>query len=103
MTKEQSDKLKAAYVAKVTERVVLGNHASWGEEDSLAVIEELVGVMTSDDELTLEGFMCIRENVKNVVNPSAFAQVLEKLPLDHPRHIRRPKRGTGGTRGRGVE
>lgn len=110
MTKEQSDKIKEAFKAVVRERVALGNHARWGESDSLAVVEKLVEVLQGDDELALEGFDAIRANVGQVVNPSAFAQVLEKLPdgVDkdangvvqpaHPSFIRRPKRGTGGSR-----
>lgn len=98
MTKEQSDKIKEAFKAKVREQVALGNHVKWGESDSLAVIAELVSVLQSDEELALEGFDAIRANVSQVVNPSAFAQVLEKLGTEHPSHIRRPKRGTGGSR-----
>lgn len=102
MKKETQDEINEAFKTAVRRCVAQGNHAKWGEGESLEVIEELVGVLVSSEDASLEGFASIRAKVALVVNPSAFAQFLEKQPLDHPSHIRRPKRGTGGSKA-GVE
>jgi hypothetical protein len=86
---------KVATVRRDTVRaqVARGNHSRWGGAESVAVIEELVSLLVSDEEVGAEGFDAIREAVTEVVNPSAFAQVLEKLDESHPAHIRRPEKG----------
>lgn len=99
----------------VRERVAANNHAAWGNADSAKVIEALVDLVISDDEVQLEGTDAISGQILAVVNPSAFAQKLEELPdgsgktadgeadvdaegvakAAHPSFLRRPKKGTG--------
>lgn len=56
------------------------NRARWGNAESVEVIEKLVELLQSDEEIGLEGFDAIRARVAQMVNPSAFAQNLEELP-----------------------
>ncbi len=111
-------KVIEAFKAEVRKQVAKGGHSRWGNDESVAVIAELVSVMNSDEELSAEGFDAIRDKVAEVVNPSAFAQRLESLPdgtgfdadgkaeepngvdadgkpthVAHPAWIRRPKKG----------
>lgn len=99
MKSETLQEIKDTFKTVVRQQVAKGGKVRWGEAESLAVIEALVEVMVTNEDATAEGFDAIRANVGQVVNPSAFAQTLEKLPKDHPASITRPKRGTGGSRG----
>lgn len=94
--------LAEAFKVSVRKFVAQNNHSKWGESESVGVISDMVDAMTSDDDAMNEGFDAIRAFVAKVVNPSAFAQSLEKLPSEHPAHIVRPKRGSGGAKG-GIE
>lgn len=98
MNKETAESIKQVYTTAVRAAVAKGNHARWGEAESLSVIEALFDAAVSDDDALAEGFDAIRANVAKVINPSAFAQVLDKLPKDHPSSITRPKKGSGGSR-----
>jgi hypothetical protein len=98
MSEASTSKVKEAFKAAVRSAVAKGNHARWGEAESTAVIEALFDLALSDDEVGSEGFDAIRANVARVVNPSAFAQYLDKLPKDHPASITRPARGSGGSK-----
>ena len=68
---------------KVVAEVAKGNHGQWGVDNSVAVIEELADEAYSSGE----GFDVIRGLVKDLANPSAFRQKLEKLPVTNPAHI----------------
>jgi hypothetical protein len=94
--------LAEAFKVSVRKFVAQNNHSKWGEAESVGVISDMVDAMTSNDYALEEGFDSIRAFCAKVVNPSAFAQSLEKLPDTHPAHIVRPKRGSGGAKG-GVE
>lgn len=111
MTKEE---YKAEFLKAVQVNVEKGNHARWGNDESVSVIEKLVEAVNSDD--SQPGFDAIRDYVATVVNPSAFAQKLEELsdgsgkdnegkadarPAS-PRYIRRPAKATR-SRGVGLE
>lgn len=80
MSQKVIEKVSATFRQTVRAQVAKGNHSQWREGDSLAVIEEMVGLLTSDEEVGAEGFDAIRDQMKRVVNPSAFAQSLEGLP-----------------------
>lgn len=117
-----TEKVADTYKAAVRTAVAKGNHSRWGNEESVSVIEALFGLALSDEEVGLEGFDAISQQVSNVVNPSAFAQILEGLPdgtgqdkegkpdkdvdgnpkAAHPAWIRRGKRGGGGSRTAGL-
>lgn len=99
MKQETVQEIKDTFKTVVRQQVAKGGKVRWGEAESLAVIEALVEVMMSNADAQADGFDAIRVNVAQVVNPSAFAQTLERLPKDHPASITRPKRGTGGARG----
>jgi hypothetical protein len=107
-------KVSETFKATVRAEVAKGNHARWGEKESVNVIEALFGLGESDADVQAEGFDAIRDKVAEVVNPSAFAQKLETLPdgtgfdaegkaetqgivdgkfTSHPAWIRRTKRG----------
>lgn len=100
--KEQIDQIFRTTVAA---QVEAGNHARWGNDESVAVIRALADVAFGDLN---EGFDAIEARVAQVVNPSAFAQSLETLSDgsgkdrdgnkdDRPAAkcwIRRPSRGT---------
>lgn len=90
MTDNQKQ-VQSVFGAKVAERVKLGGNVSWGGDDSVATIEALADAAYSLDE----GFDLIRGYVSELVNPSAFAQKLEKLPEGSACHITRPKRERG--------
>lgn len=90
------EKVAEVYKQAVREAVAKGSHQRWGNAESVGVVESLTELLSSDEEVGAEGFDAIREQVGNVVNPSAFAQVLEGLPEDHPSHIRRPEKGKRG-------
>lgn len=98
MKPETNEELKKVFVQAVTVAVAKGGGVRWGEAESLAVVEAMVEAMLASDDAMAKGFDAIRANVGKVVNPSAFAQALEKLPEGNPRRIVRPKRGTGGSR-----
>jgi len=102
MKDETKVMLADAFKVSVRKFVKAGNHAKWGEAESVGVISDMTDAMVSDDDALNEGFDAIRAFVAKVVNPSAFAQTLDKLPKDHPAHLNRPKRGTGGAKG-GIE
>ena len=108
-------KVSETFKSAVRAEVAKGNHARWGERESVNVIEALFGLSESDADVQAEGFDAIRDKVAEVVNPSAFAQKLETLPdgtgvnadgeaetqgivdgkfTSHPAWIRRAKRGT---------
>lgn len=114
MKSETLQEIKDTFKTVVRQQVAKGGKVRWGEAESLAVIEALVDVLVSNEDAQADGFDAIRTNVGQVVNPSAFAQTLEKLPavgfdekgqplaggtFPHPARIVRPKRGTGGSRG----
>lgn len=86
-----NDKVKEANKNAVRAAAKAGGNSRWGEAESLAVIEELFNLAISDEEVQVEGFDAIRDCVAAVINPSAFAQRLEKLPEDHPARIVRVK------------
>jgi hypothetical protein len=94
--------LAEAFKTSVRKFVAQGNHTKWGEAESVGVISDMVEALMSDEDASAEGFDAIHSRVAKVVNPSAFAQTLDKLPKDHPAHLNRPKRGTGGAKG-GIE
>jgi len=94
--------LAEAFKVSVRKFVAQNNHSKWGEAESVGVISDMVDALMSDDDASAEGFDAIRAFCAKVVNPSAFAQSLEKLPDSHPAHIVRPKRGSGGAKG-GIE
>lgn len=75
----------------VRKTVAANGNTRFGEKESLDVIEGLVDILTNDEEAGNEGFDSIREHIRLVVNPSAFAQRLEKLPEGHPSRITREK------------
>lgn len=79
MDKSVIEKVQAQFRGLVREQVAKGNHSRWGESESVAVVEGLFALAASDDEIGGEGFDAIREQVKRVINPSAFAQGLEGL------------------------
>lgn len=99
MKPETLAEIKDTFKTVVRQQVAKGGKVRWGEAESLAVIEALCDVLLTNEDAGADGFDAIRANVGQVVNPSAFAQTLEKLPKDHPASITRPKRGTGGSRG----
>lgn len=82
------------FVAAVAARATANMHGSWGTEDSVSVIEQLVDAAYLGDKP--EGFDAVRALVADLVNPSAFRQKLEKLAKDNPAHIMPSghKRGT---------
>lgn len=80
MNKTISEKVAATFRTSVREAVAKGNHSRWGEGESAQVIEALVELLVSDDEVSADGYDAIREQVRRVINPSAFAQGLEDLP-----------------------
>lgn len=94
MKAETIAEIKETFKVTVRAQVGKGGHVRWGEAESLAVVEALCDVLLNNEDAQADGFDAIRENVRQVVNPSAFAQKLEDLPIEHPSHIRRPKRGT---------
>ena len=89
--------INEAFKASVRAQVAKHNHSKWGGDDSTEVICEVVKAAAMESGLdkleatTLAGN--IRTLVLEVVNPSAFAQKLEKLPKDHPSYVKRPERG----------
>lgn len=114
MKQETIEVLKTTFKNAVRAAVAKSGGLRWGEAESLSVIEALVEEYVSNEDAQTEGFDAIRANVSRVVNPSAFAQFLEKLPTTgfneegepekggtypHPARITRPKRGSGGARG----
>lgn len=96
---ETVNEIKETFKMSVRTQVAKGGGVRWGEAESLAVVEDLVTVLLSNEDAQAEGFDAIRHQVGQVINPSAFAQRLEKLEVGHPSRIVRPKRGTGGSRG----
>ena len=125
MKEETKAMLAEAFKTSVRKAVAKGNHARWGEAESVAVVSDMTDALMSDEDASAEGFDCIRGYVAKVVNPSAFAQSLDKLPngtdrergtydeasgkvreakagedlVAHPSYLNRPKRGTGGAKG----
>lgn len=89
MNNENIDTVKAAFTAAVRSAVAKGNHQGWGQDDSVAVIAAVATEAFSSGG----DFADCERYVAQVVNPSAFAQVLEKLETSHPAHIRRPGKG----------
>lgn len=85
--------IKEAYRNAVEKQVKANSASGWGERDSVAVIEAIVDAAYLDDEAG--GFDGVREYVRNLVNPSAFAQKLEKLDEKHPCRIVRQKKAGG--------
>lgn len=87
--------IKEAYQATVAEQVKKGANARWGEAESVAVIKAVVkaGAMESGlDEVEANALADnVVAEVARVVNPSAFAQRLEKLPDGHACKITRSK------------
>lgn len=74
------NKVTEAFRKAVEAQVVKGGRRTWGADDSCAVIESLVDCLINEKEVASEGYDAIADRVKKVVNPSAFAQVLESLP-----------------------
>lgn len=89
MTDENKKAIADAFRDTVRAQVKEGGNTRWGERESTAVIEALADTAYGLEE----GFDGIRDLVRRVVNPSAFAQFLESQPKTHPAHIRRPGRG----------
>lgn len=89
-----------AFKASVRDSVAKGNHARWGEVESTQAISAVVKAAAIESGLDETEATALADNiypfVKRVVNPSAFAQSLDGLSTDHPSHIRRAKRGSGG-------
>ena len=102
MKEETKAMLAETFKVSVRKFVAQGNHAKWGEAESVGVISDMTDALMSDKDASAEGFDAIRAFVAKVVNPSAFAQTLDKLPKEHPAHLVRPKRGSGGAKG-GIE
>lgn len=91
-------------VAEVFQKALRGQvkaraHKTFGQADALVVIERLVELVVSDEEVGLEGFDAIKQYVDRVLNTSQLCAVLEKLPEDHPAHIRRDKKPAGTAKG----
>lgn len=84
--------------ASVRTQVQKGGRARWGEAESLAVVGDIVEAFCGDEDAMAEGSGVLLPLLRPLINPSAFAQSLEKLPAEHPAHIRRPARGSGGSR-----
>lgn len=113
MKTETTQRLALAFRDSVRAHVKAGGNVRWGEAESNGVISDMVGTLLSDEDAILEGPDAIAPFVAKVVNPSAFAQFLEKLPASgfgpdgeplagaaygHPARIVRPARGSGGAR-----
>lgn len=93
MKDETIKELKATAQALVTQQVKKGGGVRWGEAESVAVITGMIDWLLSNDEAMAEGSDCIGQQIREVVNPSSFAQRLEKLPEGSPRKITRQVRG----------
>lgn len=96
----QTMNIKESFVASVTQSVQANGGTKWGEAESKAAVLAVVkaGAMESGLDVTEAQAICdnIAAYVGVVINPSAFAQMLEKRPENDPMHIKRPKRGSGG-------
>ncbi len=85
----------------VRAQVAAGNHSRWGEAESVATIKAVVKAAAMEsglDEIEATAIVdnC-HESIKRVVNPAAFANLLEKLEPTHPSYVCRPKKGTRGS------
>ena len=98
MQTETIQEINETFKTLVRQQVAKGGGTRWGEAESTEVIAGLVDLLVTNEDASTEGFDAIREKVSRVVNPSAFAQVLEKLPEGHASRIVRAKRGSGGNR-----
>lgn len=85
-----AETFQQALRAQVAQRA----HKTFGQADALVVIERLFELVVSDEDVQLEGFDAIKQYVDRVLNTSQLCAVLEKLPEDHPAHIRREKKAT---------
>ena len=94
--------MKDTFKQAVREAVENGGHARWGEAESLSVCKAVIAKAAGESGLDEIEAQALANNaatyIQKVINPSAFAQILEKLPEGHASRIVRPKRGTGGSR-----
>lgn len=98
MKTETKLELDKSFADSVRKCVAKGNHARWGEPESVRVIKDVVEAFVSSEDAMSEGVDALESYLAAVVNPSQFAQRLEKKDTSHPAHIRRPARGTGGSK-----
>lgn len=99
MKDETIVELKATAQALVTQQVKKGGGVRWGEAESVAVIAGMVDWLVATPDATAEGSDAIAGVLREVVNPSSFAQKLEKLPEGNPRRIVRAARGVRSAAG----
>lgn len=114
MKTETTQMLAAEFKSAVRAHAKAGGNVRWGEAESNGVIADMIDALLTSDDAINEGSDAITAFIAKVVNPSAFAQFLEKLPatgfgadgepladgtFGHPARLSRPKRGTGGARG----
>lgn len=93
MKDETIKELKATAQALVTAAVKKGGGVRWGESESLAVVLGMVDWAFANEEVVAEGSDALAGVFREVINPSSFAQKLEKLPEGNPRRIVRAARG----------
>lgn len=94
--------IKESFVASVTQSVKDGGATRWGEAESKKATLAVVKAAAIESGLDATEAAAICDNIAPfvglVINPSAFAQVLEKRAVGDPMHITRPKKGSGGAK-----
>lgn len=76
--------ISEAFKTSVRNSIAKGNHARWGEAESVDAIGAAIVAACMESGLDAAEAKAVADNcspfVRRVVNPSAFAQDMEKLP-----------------------